>query len=181
PIDPTDWNRLDGFSPGSQIVTHVAGMDNPQAFTNTNPPTNIDIARSLKRTSPVVVLDTTTGKLWPVWSELDRSRDLNGNAPPADRTALLIHPAKDFSEGHRYIVALKSMRDASGALIPAAPAFAAFLAGEGQPASRQTHYDNAVFPQLLKAGISVSSLYLAWDFTVASENGLSEPILFMRD
>src|SRR5262249_8744165 len=23
PIDPTDWNRLDGFSPGSQIVTHV--------------------------------------------------------------------------------------------------------------------------------------------------------------
>ena len=28
PIDPTDWNRLDGFSPGSPIVTHVPGIDN---------------------------------------------------------------------------------------------------------------------------------------------------------
>ena len=60
-IDPTDWNRLDGFSPGSQIVTHVAGMDNPRAFTKTNPPTNINIGRSLKWTSPVIVLDATTG------------------------------------------------------------------------------------------------------------------------
>src|SRR5213079_900706 len=79
PLDPSDWNRLDGFSPGSQIVTHVAGMDNPQAFTKTNPPTNINIGRSLKRTSPIVVLDATTGKRWPVWAELDRSRDLEGN------------------------------------------------------------------------------------------------------
>jgi len=111
PIDPTDWNRLDGFSPGSQLVTHVAGMDNQQAFKETNPPANIDIGRSLKKTSPVVVLDATTGKLWPVWSELDRSTDLNGNPPPPERTALLIHPAKDFAEGHRYIVALQKMRD----------------------------------------------------------------------
>ena len=57
PLDPTDWNRLDGFSPGSQIVTHVAGMDNPEAFTKTDLPTNINISRSLNRTSPVVVLD----------------------------------------------------------------------------------------------------------------------------
>ena len=28
PIDPTDWNRADGFSPGSQIVTKIAGLDN---------------------------------------------------------------------------------------------------------------------------------------------------------
>jgi hypothetical protein len=181
PIDPTDWNRLDGFSPGSQIVTHVPGMDNPQAFANTNPPTNIDIARSLKRSSPVIVLDATTGKLWPVWSELDRSTDLNGNPPPPERTTLLIHPAKDFAEGHRYIVALQNLRDASGALIPAGPAFAAFLAGSGQPSSRQSHFDLDVFPQLAAAGVKRSSLYLAWDFTVASESSLSEPMLFMRN
>src|SRR5438132_9140307 len=180
-IDPTDWNRLDGFSPGSQIVTHVAGMDNPQAFTKTNPPTNVNIGRSLKRTSPVIVLDATTGRLWPVWSELDRSRDLNGNPPPPERTALLIHPAKNFVEGHRYIVALRNMRDSSGTLIPPSPAFAAFLVGNGQPASRQSHYDTDIFPQLRTARIKISSLYLAWDFTVASEQGLSEPILYMRN
>jgi hypothetical protein len=181
PIEPGDWNRLDGFSPGSQIVTHVAGMDNPQAFAATNPPTNIDISRSLRSTSPVVVLDATTGKLWPVWAELDRSRDLEGNPPPAERTALLIHPAKDFAEGHRYIVALQNMRDSSGAPIPATPAFAAFLAGNAQPVSRQSHYDTEVFPQLRAARIKTASLYLAWDFTVASEQSLSEPILYMRD
>src|SRR5207253_4820122 len=93
PLDPTDWNRLDGFSPGSQIVTHIAGMDNPQAFTNTNPPTNINIGRSLKKTSPVIVLDATTGKLWPVWPERDRPRDLNGNRPAPARAAPLRHPA----------------------------------------------------------------------------------------
>jgi hypothetical protein len=155
PIEPGDWNRLDGFSPGSQIVTHVAGMDNPQAFANTNPPTNINIGRSLKRNSPVIVLDATTGKLWPVWAELDRSRDLEGNPPTPERTALLIHPAKNFVEGHRYIVALQNMRDSNGKLIPAASAFAAFLSGSGKPASRQNHYDADIFPQLSAARIKV--------------------------
>jgi hypothetical protein len=181
PVDPTDWNRLDGFSPGSQIVTHIPGMDNPQAFAETDPPTNINIAPSLKRTSPIIVLDATTGKLWPVWSELDRSVDLNGNPPPPERTALLIHPAVNFAEGHRYIVALQAMRDSSGAVIAPSPAFAAFIHGNGQPASRQGHYDTEIFPQLRRARIKVPSLYEAWDFTVASENGLSEPILFMRN
>jgi hypothetical protein len=181
PIDPSDWNRLDGFSPGSQIVTHIPGMDNPQAFAQTSPPTNINIVASLKRTSPVVVLDATTGKLWPVWAELDRSTDLNGNPPAPERTTLLIHPAKDFAEGHRYIVALQHMRDSSGGLIPAQAAFAGFVAGSGQPSSRQSHFDTDIFPQLAAKGIKRSSLYLAWDFTVASENSLSEPILSMRD
>src|SRR5262245_17559636 len=32
PIDPTDWNRNDGFSPGSLIVTRVPGLDTPAAL-----------------------------------------------------------------------------------------------------------------------------------------------------
>jgi hypothetical protein len=181
PVDPTDWNRLDGFSPGSQIVTHVPGMDNPQAFANTNPPTNIDIPPSLQTTSPVLVLDATTGRLWPVWAELDRSVDLNGNPPPPSRTALLIHPARNFAEGHRYIVALQDMRDASGAVIPPQAAFAAILGRGHGSASRRSYYQKNIFPQLTAAGVSVAGLYLAWDFTVASEQGLTATILHMRD
>src|SRR5262245_42710345 len=37
PIDPTDWNRADGFSPGSLITTHVNGLDNAQALAKTDP------------------------------------------------------------------------------------------------------------------------------------------------
>jgi hypothetical protein len=99
PIDPTDWNRLDGFSPGSIIVTHVPGVDNPSAFAKTGAPTNTTIWRSLKKNSPVVVIDASTGKRWPVWAEIDRSDDLNGNPPPAAETALMIHPARNLAEG----------------------------------------------------------------------------------
>ena len=32
PIDPTDMNRADGFSPGSLIIVKVPGLDNPAAL-----------------------------------------------------------------------------------------------------------------------------------------------------
>jgi len=181
PIVTTDWNRLDGFSPGSPIVTHVPGMDNPQAFANTSPPTNINIAESLALDSPIVVIDANTGERWPVWSELDRSVDLNGNPPPPNQTALIIRPAKNLTEGHRYIVALRALKDSSGQPIPAQAAFQAFIAGGGRPASRQVYYDKNIFPQLAAAGISRDSLYLAWDFTVASQQSLAGTALWMRD
>ena len=35
PIDPTEWNRNDGFTPGSPIKTLVPGLDNQAAFDRT--------------------------------------------------------------------------------------------------------------------------------------------------
>ena len=32
PIDPTDMNRADGFSPGSAMLTKVPGLDTPAAL-----------------------------------------------------------------------------------------------------------------------------------------------------
>jgi hypothetical protein len=180
-IDPTDWNRLDGFSPGSPIVTRVPGMDNPQAFANTHAPTNIDIQRSLESDSPIVVLDATTGRRWPVWAEIDRSLDLQGNPPPAAQTALIIHPAVNLAEGHRYIVALRDLRDADGNVIPPQPGFADLLSPRGKPSAREHYYRRSIFPQLTRAGIKRRSLYLAWDFTVASRQSLTDPVLSMRN
>ena len=40
---------------------------------------------------------------------------------------------------------------------------------------------NSIFRKLRKAGIRRRSLYLAWDFTVASERNLTERVLHMRD
>lgn len=181
PIDPTDWNRLDGFSPGSPIVTHVPGMDNPQAFANTDPPTNIDIQRSLDPGSPIIVIDAATGRRWPVWAELDRSIGLDGNPPSPAQTALIIHPARNLAEGHRYIVALRDLRDANGTVIPPQSAFADLVDTHGQPSARELYYRRQVFPQLERAGISSRSLYLAWDFTVASRQSLTGTALFMRN
>ena len=39
----------------------------------------------------------------------------------------------------------------------------------------------ALFRELGRAGISRSSLYLSWDFTVASTNNVSGRLRFIRD
>ncbi len=83
PIDPTEWNRNDGFSPGSMIVTYVARLD--LARTGAAPIT--DIGASLRPDQPIVLLDTDTGRRWPFFAELDAQAD----RPP---TAVADHPAR---------------------------------------------------------------------------------------
>src|SRR6185437_6977791 len=86
-----------------------------------------------------------------------------------------------LTEGHRYIVALRNLRDASDNVIPAQAPFASLLSGHGKPSGQKRYFDAKIFPQLERAGISPRSLYLAWDFTVASRQSLTDTILFMRD
>jgi hypothetical protein len=68
PIDPSDINRNDGFSPGSPIVTKVPGMDTPAAFTRTGAVPITDLARTYDRDQPVVVLNTRTLKRQLIWA-----------------------------------------------------------------------------------------------------------------
>src|SRR5581483_12090255 len=56
-VDPTEWNRNDGFSPGSQIFTFVAGLD----LEATGAAHSTDIGRSLEEDAPIVLLDADTG------------------------------------------------------------------------------------------------------------------------
>jgi hypothetical protein len=174
PIDPTDWNRSDGFSPGSLIMTLVPGIDLQR--TGIAPIT--DIGRSLAQNAPVVLLDTVTGQRVPYWAELD-----TWNSDPSTR-ALVIRPARDFTEGHRIVVALRDMRDASGKLIPPSDAFTVFRdhrpsTDESVRARRESM--DRIFADLARSGVYPQQLYLAWDFTVASGEGLAGGMLHMRD
>src|SRR4051812_779596 len=168
PIDPTDWNRSDGFSPGSEIVVKVPGMDNAQAFGQTAPVPITDIGAYRDRDAPVVVIDATTGHRWPIWSELDYSIG-TGADTDQDRT-LLIRPARNFREGHRYIVALRAMKNAAGHELAPTSVFRGSRDGPLHDA-RSAHFDS-LFDRLARVGIKRSGLYLAWDFTVASGHGL---------
>ena len=169
PIDPSEWNRNDGFSPGAEIVTHVPGLDPTR--TGTAPIT--DIARSLRSDAPIVLLNARTGRRQPYWAELD------ANATGGARRALIIRPARNLDDGERYIVALRDMRDGGGAVIQPSPAFAAFLYGDGDR-DRQ-HHMNGLFATLARHGVERRELYLAWDFTVASTRSLSQRMLHIRD
>jgi hypothetical protein len=104
PIDPRDMNRADGFSPGSMLITKVPGLHNLAAARRSKLPPIGNLRRSLARRSPVVVINARTGKRHPVWAEVD----VNPSRPRG--RVLIIRPGKNFTEGQRYIVALRDLK-----------------------------------------------------------------------
>ena len=131
PMDPTEWNRNDGFSPGSMAITFVPGLDltttfgldpdpetgvgtpnDPWAERDTLPDAVIeDPALSMAPDAPIVLLDADTGDRHPYWAELDEHPVTVEDGH--DRT-LIIRPLSNLREGHRYIVALRDLRDSAG-------------------------------------------------------------------
>ena len=177
-IDPAPYNRNDGFSPGNMIVTKVPGLDTPSAFAQTGPVPITDVARTYDKDTPVVVVNARTHERHLIWAEID-----SNPTDPAD-VSLIIRPAENFDEGERYIVALRNLRDAEGDGIPPGPGFRLYRDGliTEEPAveGRRSHFEE-LFDDLQAAGIGRKDLYLAWDFTVASERNLSERALSIRD
>jgi hypothetical protein len=171
PADAAGWKGLDGFSPGSVILTKVPGIDTDAALKRTGAVSLSDLSTYTVRNAPVVVIDATTGKRWPVWAELD------ANAK-AGKRLLEIHPAKNFLEGHRYVVVLRGLKRANGSAIKAGRRFAKLRDARGAVGTRYTR----IFKDIKKAGIKRDrALFLTWDFTVASEKSLSGRVLAMRD
>ena len=177
-VDPTEFNRNDGFSPGNLINVRVDGLDSPEAFRASGLVPITDIGRYADRDQAVVVIDAATGERHPVWAELDVNP-----ADPVDRT-LIVRPAQNFLEGHRYVVGLRGLRRADGTPIEAGESFSVFRDGTASddPAleARRPQMES-IFSTLSAAGIGRDSLHLAWDFTVASERNLSERMLGIRD
>jgi hypothetical protein len=174
PIEASDYNRSDGFSPGQILVTLVPGLDleRSKVVPNTN------MGRAFARRQPVVVIDAKTLKRQLVWAELNvRAQD------PAKRT-LNIHPGVGWKEGRRYIVALRNLRRADGSVIPARRAFRVYrdrLRAPNRAAARRRGDFEEMFSKLRRAGIRRGNLYLAWDFTVASRRNLTQRLLSIRD
>jgi hypothetical protein len=178
PVESSDYNWSDGFSPGSTLVTKVPGLDTPAAFAKTGSVPITDIGRTYDPGAPIVVIDARTLRRQLIWTELD------SNASTAGDTALLIHPAKNFREGGRYIVALRNLRGADGTLLQPSTAFRRYRdrIGTGSKSfeARRPHMER-LFKRLKRAGVKRGELYLAWDFTVASAHSLSSRLRRIRD
>ncbi|HEY8582375.1 MAG TPA: hypothetical protein VIL49_05485 [Capillimicrobium sp.] len=170
PIDPSVYNRNDGFSPGSAIITRVPGLDSPEAFRRTGAVPITDMGASFDRRQPVVLVNTRTDERHLIWSELD--------ANPSERSdvTLIIRPGRNLQEGTRYVVALRHLKDARGRTLRAPRAFR-----RERDAQRPSARYRRIFKDLEAAEIPRRSLYRAWDFTVASERNLSERMLSIRD
>ena len=191
-VDPTEWNRNDGFSPGSMVMTVVPDLDLAQTWNPGDPDSFADLvttpARSLDPDAPILLVDADTGQRHPYWAELDtHPQTLEGGWAQT----LIIRPLVHFTEGHRYLVGLRNMRDASGAAIDAGDVFTyyrdddatnpfpgdvAFEARRGQV--QQILTDLETHTNLDR---TTDNVFLAWDFTVASEVIMAGRLLTIRD
>ncbi len=183
PIDPTDFNRADGFSPGSAITVRIPEVQTQQAFDNTGFVPLTDPGEYADPNQAAVVIDAATGERQPIYAELDANPN---HYQPGDTqdVNLIIRPTVNFLEGHRYIVALRNIRNASDNPVDAPMAFRVYRDNQTttDPAveARRPHMED-VLSTLSNDGIQRSSLYLAWDFTVASEHSLAGRALAIRD
>ena len=178
PVAAADYNLNDGFSPGQTIVVKVPGLDTPEALAATDPVSLSRLGRYTEKQSPVVVVDTETNDRWPIWVEID------SNASTPERTALLIHPAKNFEAGHRYTVGMRKLRDGAGTKLEAPEGFRylrdALPVKDPVVKAQRKRFDK-VFRDLRKAKVKRRNLYLAWDFTVSSDENIAGRMLHIRD
>jgi hypothetical protein len=187
PIDTTEWNRNDGFSPGSPILLRIPGLDLHRTWGATTDHLT-DLSRYEDKDAPIVLLNTRTGKRHPFWSELDTHPDTT-----EDRRTLILRPAVNLEEGTRYVVAVRRPRDSDGAVIPAGAAFAAYRdrlpapsgvpgpAFEARRPAMERIFADLAATKARPHRVERAELYLAWDFTVASAGNLAGRVLSMRD
>lgn len=173
-VDVTDENRADGWSPGSPLLAEIPGLD----ASASKLPALTDPSRSLDASSPIVIVDATTGTRQPFWAELD------ANADKRTTPLLMIHPARDFADGHRIVVGFRGLVDSSGKAIAPAPAFAAYRDGrrttDATFEARRPAMER-IFTDLANAGVTRADLQLAWDFTIASTQSLTGRMIAIRD
>jgi hypothetical protein len=173
-IAPTEYERLDGYGPGSTILVHFANLDISKM------PSETDGTSSLAADSQVVLLKVgKDGKVErvPHFVELDL------NAVDMAKTMLFVRPGIILEENTRYVVGFRNLKTTDGAAIEPSPAFAELRDNKtkgGYLAPRQARFDE-VFALLAKDGVKRDELDLAWDFHTASTDTLHGHLLRMRD
>lgn len=176
--EPDAWRRMDGYGPGTPLLTYFEDLDISQMATEST------IAESLEDDAQVVWLEvdasgSVTRKI-PYFAEFDTR---SGTSDEADRL-LYVRPGVILKEGTRYVVAFRNLKTTGGADIEPSAVFAKLLAGEGASddalKARQAGFDD-VFGVLDSEGITKDELVLAWDFVTASGEALHGPMLSMRE
>jgi hypothetical protein len=176
-IEVAPYNTGDGFSPGSVITLKIPGIETTADVKAMHAAPINHLGRYREAAAPVVVIDATTGQRWPIWVEID-------STVKPEKANLEIHPSVNFTSGNRYIVALRNLRNAKKEHLQAPAGFRSYRdnlpSSEEKVNERRPHFEE-IFSKLEAAGIGRSSLYLAWDFTVASDENNTGRELSMRN
>lgn len=188
PIDPTDWNTLDGFSPGPMIVSLFRDTGHPIDLEASGVAFHTDFARSLDADHPTVLMKADDGERILHFGELDEQTQ------DVEKKSFIVRPGKRLDDATRYLVAIRNLVDTEGTPMPVrlafrvlrdqipdadvalacGPACAAAIAAR-RPAMEDT------LQRLATNGVARGDLLLAWDFTTASTEALTGWMVSIRD
>ena len=196
-FDPTDMNRADGFSPGNMITVKIPGLETPAAFNNSGLVPIDDLQKYDDPSQAVIVINADTGERQPIWAELDSNPTsvdptdeahpggVNANPTNTGDVNLIIRPAENFDFGGHYIVALRNLKNAANQPIQAPIGFRVYrdndITDQPQVEARRQHMNSIINTLVTKAGVNRPSLYMAWDFTVASQDSVTGRATTIRD
>ena len=156
-VNPREWNRNDGFSPGQPIMVHLPFLKTQAQFRRSGIVPVNDLAKY--RSAPAAAAAARRADRQAP-DRLGRARRRQG--VPAASRHVVIHPAKNLVPGRRYVVVLRNLK-------------------RHAPRGLWRTTSRALRKALRKAKVSRSSVYLTWDFTVASDKSLTARLLKIRD
>jgi hypothetical protein len=171
-VDPTPFAEHDGFSPGQSLLLYFANVSLDGTATQDT------LDKSISMSSPTLIVDAETGELIPHFVELDVT------APTPEESSLILRPVVRLKDARRYLVAIRGLKDQSGAEIVPSSAFMALRDGlkheHPSVALRRDLYKD-IFSILNKYSIGKENLQIAWDFWTASKENNTQTLIHMRD
>ncbi len=174
PIDPTVWNRRDGFSPNTPLLTWIDDLDGPASAL----PPWTDLGSSLDDDATVALVDVATGQRVPLWAEVD----LDSSGPSGE--LLAIRPAISLEPATTYAIGLRGLVTKNGAPVEPSALFRALrdrLSTDiGLVEDRRSAMEQSL-GSIERSGIARDELQIAWTFTTASTADTTDEILQMRD
>lgn len=184
-MDPTPYEVMDGFSPGTVgTVYWPQGVD----LVASNIPPLTDWPASVHPDSPTLLIEVdggTTCRRVEHFGENDVSLDNTALPVVAPNQAFMIRPGRRLKNGTRYILAMRNLVGQNGLPIEPSTTFKALRdgtpSGSAAVEARRAHFEG-IFDHLESAcGVPRGTLTLAWDFTTASDDAITRWLLHMRD
>ena len=166
-------DRLDGFSPSTQIFTAFDEVPNITGMA-----TQFDIEKSITESHGSVLLNMDTGQKVFHWIEVD------ARAQEGEETLLFLRTIEGLDHNASYAIGLRGLLDTEGNEIDPHDGFRALRDNvetnyEGIEEQRESYEE--MFSSLDSLGFERDSLQAAWWFHTASTDSILRDIVMMRD
>ncbi|MBI88386.1 MAG: hypothetical protein CMB67_05115 [Euryarchaeota archaeon] len=166
-------DRLDGFSPSTQIFTSF-GNQTPEISDLAN---QFDISKSIVPGHGSVLLNLDTGNLIHHWVELD------ARAQEGEPTLVFLRTLQGLEHGTAYAVAFSGLSSTDSPILPS-DGFRALrdnISTDNEGIESQRISYEGMFDSLEKVGVPRSGIQSAWWFHTASTDSILRDLLIMRN